>query len=398
MATNVRLRRSSGTNGNFNEIVHPETNIRMVEGLLGTDSKILSGLLPTFLIGSMRYVGMLNNTQTTEQLYQLIVDWMNSKGIDPTAANAEGKYFIASNSATSKITVSDGHRFFLGDDGIVVSKGDTIDLEASDWVVFNRYENDEYYWGIVNNTYADARENTKGVIQIATDVQASNSTNDTHAMTPKKTHTVINSKLTDYYKKTDVYTRPEVDGLLNTKQPLDADLTSIAALTGTNGLLRKNSANNWSLDTTVYVDNPIMESYVDVRFTQFQDNTLPNYVPITRTINSKALSSNITLNLDDVMDGATRKLSNYVPTSRTINGKALSSNISLTKSDVGLTNVADYGIANDTEAKAGSSNVKYMTPLRTKEAINQFASIELVSTLPTNMSNYPEGKLIMQIV
>lgn len=39
---------------------------------------------------------------------------------------------------------------------------------------------------------------------------------------------------------------------------------------------------------------------------------LSNYVPTTRTINSKALSSNITLSLDDIADGSTRKLADYV--------------------------------------------------------------------------------------
>ena len=50
------------------------------------------------------------------------------------------------------------------------------------------------------------------------------------------------------------------------------------------------------------------------------------FVPITRKINNKALSSDVSLNAADV--GA-------VPTSRTVNGKALSGNISLTASDVG---------------------------------------------------------------
>ena len=49
-------------------------------------------------------------------------------------------------------------------------------------------------------------------------------------------------------------------------------------------------------------------------------------VPTTRTVNGKALSSNISLTAADV--GA-------VPTTRTVNGKALSSNISLTAADVG---------------------------------------------------------------
>jgi len=41
----------------------------------------------------------------------------------------------------------------------------------------------------------------------------------------------------------------------STYQPLDADLTSIAGLTGTTGLLKKTSANTWTLDTTAYTTN-----------------------------------------------------------------------------------------------------------------------------------------------
>jgi hypothetical protein len=36
-------------------------------------------------------------------------------------------------------------------------------------------------------------------------------------------------------------------------QPLDADLTAIAALTGTSGLLKKTAANTWALDTSTYL-------------------------------------------------------------------------------------------------------------------------------------------------
>ena len=39
---------------------------------------------------------------------------------------------------------------------------------------------------------------------------------------------------------------------LTTKQPLDADLTAIAALAGTSGLLKKTAENTWGLDTTSY--------------------------------------------------------------------------------------------------------------------------------------------------
>ncbi len=40
---------------------------------------------------------------------------------------------------------------------------------------------------------------------------------------------------------------------------------------------------------------------------------ISTYVPTGRTVNGKALSSNITLSLDDVADGSTRKLANYLP-------------------------------------------------------------------------------------
>lgn len=59
--------------------------------------------------------------------------------------------------------------------------------------------------------------------------------------------------------------------------------------------------------------------------TAVQPATLNNYVPTSRTVNNKALSSNITLSASDI--GA-------VPTTRTVNGKALSSNISLNADDV----------------------------------------------------------------
>ncbi len=40
-------------------------------------------------------------------------------------------------------------------------------------------------------------------------------------------------------------------------QAWDADLDAIAALVGTSGLLRKTAANTWSLDTTAYIDNNV---------------------------------------------------------------------------------------------------------------------------------------------
>jgi hypothetical protein len=81
-------------------------------------------------------------------------------------------------------------------------------------------------------------------------------------------------------------------------------------------------------------------------------------------------------NLDiGVLDGYTQaEVDNLVdakvPMTRTVNGKALSANISITKSDVGLGSVLNYGIATQAEAEAGSIDTKYMTPLKVKQAID----------------------------
>ena len=81
-----------------------------------------------------------------------------------------------------------------------------------------------------------------------------------------------------------------------------------------------------------------------------------------------------------------------------INNKSNPHNV--TKSQAGLGNVENYGVASSAEAKAGSSNAKYMTPSRTKEAIEALGVasdgnviIKIGGTQPTAQS----GKTIIWI-
>lgn len=86
-------------------------------------------------------------------------------------------------------------------------------------------------------------------------------------------------------------------------------------------------------------------------------NLLSNMVPKTRTVNGKALSSNITLSASDV---------NAVPSTRTVNGKVLTGDIALSASDVGAVSSTLVGAVNGV---APLNNESKVPPERTTSTI-----------------------------
>lgn len=70
----------------------------------------------------------------------------------------------------------------------------------------------------------------------------------------------------------------------------------------------------------------------------------------------------------------------------------------VTKSQIGLGNVQNYGIALESQAKAGVSNATYMTPLRTKQAIDHQRPV-LIDRKKADVAGteYPEGISFMDI-
>lgn len=68
----------------------------------------------------------------------------------------------------------------------------------------------------------------------------------------------ITDKPTTFAPSAHTHAIADVAGLqsnLDAKQDADADLTAIAVLAGTSGLLKKTAANTWTLDTTAYTTN-----------------------------------------------------------------------------------------------------------------------------------------------
>ena len=121
----------------------------------------------------------------------------------------------------------------------------------------------------------------------------------------------------------------KIDGHLADKNnPHEVTTTQIGAVPSTRTVNSKALSSDITLD---YSDVGAVPSTRTVNSKALSSDITLNYsdvgaVPTTRTVNSKALSSDITLSASDV--GA-------VPTTRTINSKSLSSDISLSASDVG---------------------------------------------------------------
>lgn len=113
---------------------------------------------------------------------------------------------------------------------------------------------------------------------------------------------------------------------------------------------------------------------------------LANYVPTSRTVNGYALSSNISLDYNDV--GA-------VPNTRTVNGKSLANNISLTYTDVNAVpttrTVNNKALSSDITLTAGdvnalpdSTTINDLTTTAQQDALNSGATSALIGKITTN--------------
>lgn len=135
----------------------------------------------------------------------------------------------------------------------------------------------------------------------------------------------------------------------------------------------KYSAYHWAKEAEAYAQQTL-------------DTVNGDFVPSARTVNNKALSSNITLNAADVgalPDTTTINTLNGVPKTRTVNGKALTGNITLTPSDIDAlpdnTTIADLGgvpTSRTVNGKALTSNISL-----TAADVNALPSSTTLSTL-----------------
>lgn len=405
MATNVELRKSNGAN--YNEVIHIKTHKSLVEGLLGADGKVLTGLLPAFVLGGMKYVGVISSATTTDNLITQISNWLTTNGISTAEENYVGKYFVATTEVV--ITRSSGSEFEQSVEGV---DGASLTLHSGDWIIYNSYNaagpTIYHNWGVVNNTYANATEGAAGVIKRSPQAQATavTPTDNLTAMTPVRVAEHVTTRLGAYTTTLDLNanfaSKDDLDSKLDVtaisawakKTSLDlSDIPTISVAKGGTGATTASGARTnlglGSLATKSSLVEGDIPALPQTKITGLVDD-LANKSAIGH---GHAISD--VSNLADTLSG-------LVPKTTTVNSQPLTGNITITKSDVGLGSVLNYGIAAQTDAKAGTSSTLYMTPLRVKEAIDTFASIPVMAKAPGETggptfvaADNPDGKLIM---
>jgi len=161
----------------------------------------------------------------------------------PTQTGNSGKYLTTNGTATSWSTLPAQSLTFTGDATGSGNTGSsvTLTLAAS---------------GVTAGTYNSVTVNSKGLITSASDQPYATQSYVTTAI-----NNVIGgaSSALDTLQElaaalgNDANFASTVTTSLAGKQPLDADLTAIAALAGTSGFLKKTAADTWSLDTNTYL-------------------------------------------------------------------------------------------------------------------------------------------------
>jgi hypothetical protein len=172
-------------------------------------------------------------------------------------------------------------------------------LSAADWTTFNAKQ---------------AQLNGTGFVKASgTTISYDNSTYLTTADAASTYQTLTNLS-TDLTASATKY--PSVNAViagLATKQPLDADLTAIAALAGTSGFLIKTAADTWALDTSTYLTTTVAASTYQ-RLDKMVSNLLassteyPNSNAVLAKLALKADAANPVFTGDLTISGATPRL------------------------------------------------------------------------------------------
>jgi hypothetical protein len=337
MSTNVTLKRK-GASGNPVEL-YPKTTTAQVSGLI-TNGKISIGLLPDTVFGGMKLVGSFSTTTgatgplalqtfitgTTTTGYSISANLDSFTGLSHAAGNYTGigrsfvgHYWVATNSVSIQDEVLEGsfQPSVVFDDGVAPVSG-AITVEAGDWLLISFYDevSTQFTISIINNTYADAGTSAKGVVNLSNITTVTGSTTGNQVITQGVLGGLIGTAAGDIAAGDHTHS--------TLYQPLDADLTALAALTGT-GFVKRTGDTTYALDSNTYL-NASTSSTQDAYFGDIHlrdDGTPSHYLKITASSN---LTANRTLSFATGDSNRTITLAGDLTTAGAISFPTIASN------------------------------------------------------------------------
>jgi hypothetical protein len=339
---NVELRRSNGSN--YEDKIYLKTFVGLVEGLLDANGKIKTSLLPSFMFGSMRFVSTWDGSakcgdcKGTGQVY--------SGSTTCTACNGTGEINgLACGFCAGKGTIETYEDCeTCGGDGVIDS--DNNKLSAAKAII-------EGYVAINGGSLRGCYFIASQAITLA-------------VYSPYVLH----------------------------KEEQDTDSTTIES--GDWLICMSDNGYTWGIINNTYQDATTTSKGI-VELATEQEGVTGTSTSLAMTPKATVAAINARTYSHPTYTGKNETFS-AVETLSVLSVNSLGHVTSFAKQAIRVASESQTGLiqlASSSEAKAATVDTKATSPLRVKEMIDKFASIPIVQSLPTDMSDHPAGKLIL---
>lgn len=212
----------------------------------------------------------------------------------------------------------------------------------------NKLSADNVADGTTNKVYTATEQSKLSGIESGAQVnviESVKSGNNTFTPSSKAVDIQGVDNLTNYYTKSDIYTKTEIDGMVSSVYKPAGSVAFASLPTLSSSVL----GNVYSVTDSFTIDS---------RFVEYSSGTTKTYPAGTNVVVVNTGTSQSPTYMFDVLSGFV-DLSGYVPTSRKVNSKALTSDISLSASDVGAEpTISSKGTAFNQNFETSTSNIK----------------------------------------
>ena len=339
---NVELRRSNGSN--YGDKIHLKTSVGLVEGLLDANGKIKTSLLPSFMFGSMRFVNA----------------WDGSAKCDD--CNGTGRIYTGDTTCPT-----------------CAGAGEVNGLTCPECLGYGIIEITEDCETCGGDGIIDSDNNklstAKAIIEDYVAI---------HGESLRGCYLIASNEITLIVSSPYVLHKEERDTNSTTIEPGDWLICM------------SDDGYTWGIINNTYRDATTSLKGI-VRLATEQDGINGTSTTVAMTPKSTVAAINARA-YSHPTHTAKNETFSAVETLSALSVNSLGHVTSFAKQAIRVASESQTGVirlASSSEAKAATVDTKAISPLRAKEMIDKFASIELVQNLPIDMSDHPAGKLIL---